>query len=173
MLRFAENPDIIFTEILELAFEDALEWELYSNKALKSTIAELKEKNRSPGLWRLTDYHYALIYDVLSNFVDVHNDFARETGQPILELQDHRIFRINLNALIDQYFYDTDFLLDPQLMLNMPSELKGSLGFSAETFGVVMGLKPHSKELRIELYEEGEFKPSLLGIKQHTWQFSC
>ncbi len=173
MLRFAENPDIIFTEILDLAFEDALEWELYSNKALKSTIAELKEKNRFPGLWRLTDYHYALIYGVLSNFIEVHNDFARETSQPIVELQDRRIFRIDFDALIDQYFYDTDFLLDPQLMLNMPADLKGRLGLSAETFGVVMGLKPHSKELQIELYEEGEFKPALPGIKQHTWQSSC
>ena len=65
-------------------------------------------------------------------------------------------FHIDFDALIDTYFWDTDFLLDAEHFARLDPDAKASLGFSPSVFGVVQGLAPHPDELVLRRAEEGE-----------------
>lgn len=45
------------------------------------------------------------------------------------------------------------------MFLNMTEDSKKLMGFSRETFGVIMGMKAHPDELIIKLHKKGKFKP--------------
>jgi len=61
---------------------------------------------------------------------------------------------MDFDALIDAYFWDTDFLMDAELFSRLGPDAKASLGFSASVFGVVQGLSPHPDELVLRRSEE-------------------
>ena len=63
-------------------------------------------------------------------------------------------FHIDFDALIDAYFWDTDFLMDAELFSRLSPDAKANLGFSAGVFGVVQGLSPHPDELVLRRSEE-------------------
>lgn len=180
MLRFQKNPDKIFTEVLEAAFtfiideiEDIPSHELkcflphsarqFTKNSAVNVLKDLIKYNKAPGLWRLTDYHYLLIYDSLETFCaegivdEIMNNIKK--NQPILKRNGFKVWSIDFDALIDIYFFDTDFLMNPEIFVNLSKEHKDQLGFSKEFFGITTGMKPHPAELKIELYEEGEFIP--------------
>jgi len=45
-------------------------------------------------------------------------------------------FSINFDALVDMYFWDTDFLLDAEQFARLEPDAKANLGFSSSVFGV-------------------------------------
>ena len=51
---------------------------------------------------------------------------------------------------VRDYFWDEDFLLDPEVMASLSEENKTALGFNQETFALVQGLKPHPQELELQ-----------------------
>ena len=61
---------------------------------------------------------------------------------------------IDFDALIDTYFWDTDFLLDAESFARLSAEAKTNLGFSPSVFGVTQGLAPHPEELVLRRVEE-------------------
>jgi len=89
MLRFAEKPDKIFTEILASSFIIALDnlkdvlkpsdfkcffpnaSRNFNQFTANTTLKDLIRCNKSPGLWSLNDYHYVLIYDAVKYFCDI------------------------------------------------------------------------------------------------------
>ena len=178
MLRFANNPDKIFSKILELAFQYGIEiindcfddyefFECFLPRASKfitpeiskRVLGELLRYSKDSDLWGLNDYHYCLIYDLLENFCSVQNDLQKDSNEPILITGESKIREIDFESIVDHYFFDEDFLTEKDIFLNMTKEIKDQMGFSPETFGVIMGLKPHSDELKIKLYKRGEFHP--------------
>jgi len=178
MLRFSRKPDKIFTEILESSFElviDTIEENCSDdnldcflphaarNLSKETTIEVLRElikHNRASGLWELNNYHYTLIYDILEMFCELMNEVAENSGEPILTLDRYKIREIDFERLIDLYFSDTDFLITPEAMAIMPAEVKKQLGIDEETWGVAMGMTVHPEELKIKLYEKGDFIPA-------------
>ena len=54
------------------------------------------------------------------------------------------------------YFWDTDFLLEASTYEQLGSSTKRQLGFRADLFGVVSGLRPHPAELVLQPLEEAE-----------------
>jgi hypothetical protein len=70
--------------------------------------------------------------------------------------QDVAGFSIDFEALVDMYFWDTDFLLDAELFARLSPDEKARLGFSPSVFGVIQGLPPHPDELLLRRAEEGE-----------------
>ena len=133
MIAFANDPDPIFRAILDAA----LQWtrdEFYpyvdSYQASAEEIRQLDEGyedsqlsrffSRSEALaqtdrlitalqdsnhYRVTDYHWLILYVALETFCDLHNDgeFGDSVGP-------YTIDHIDFGSMIDQFFFDTDFL---------------------------------------------------------------
>jgi len=177
MLNFQGNPDIIFTEILNDAFDFGIAWikdvpelEFYENmfpNACKNfsrdlaikTLEDLKQKNKSEKLWLLNDYHFVLIYDCLDEFCANKNDTVFDIGKPIYKIKEYKVNNLDFELLIEAYFWDTDFLFEQEAFLNAGSDIKEQLSIDPNTFGVVTGLKPHPTELKLIIAENGVFIP--------------
>ena len=119
MLRFAENPDVIFTQILDYAFEHAIDlmirnhieeqfdpdqWEtqfqhaskVFSPRTAMTTVKELQKGHKDKSsLWELNDYHYCLLYDILEDFCAFKNDTARDSAIPIAIIDDIKIWEVD------------------------------------------------------------------------------
>lgn len=185
MLRFAENPDIIFTQILDQAFIHAIDlmirdhledkydadrWvtqlprasKIFSPETAMTTVKELQKGNKDDSsLWELNDYHYCLLYDILDEFCEVRNDMGREIDMPFAVMGDIKIWGVDFEAISEIYFPDTDFMIPQERMENLDEEEKKHFGFRPETFPTTMGLKPHPDELKLKLLEKGKFTPQL------------
>jgi len=175
VLNFQSNPDIIFTEILNDAFDFGIAWikdvpESYENMfpnacrnfsrdfAIK-TLEDLKQYNKSEKLWMLNDYHFILIYDCLEEFCANKNDAGLDTGKPVYKIKEYKVYKLDFEYLIDAYFWDTDFLIEQEAFLNANTNIKEQLNIDPNTFGVVTGLKPHPTELKFTVAEDGVFIP--------------
>jgi hypothetical protein len=62
--------------------------------------------------------------------------------------------RIDFDALVDWYFWDTDCLLEAATFDQLDAEAKQRLGFTEGVFGVVQGLSPHPDELVLRRSDE-------------------
>jgi hypothetical protein len=117
-----------------------------------------------------TDYHWLLMYECLQGQIAALNDdplsplvnllTALATAQDALYLtlparsEGSAGFSIDFDALVDMYFWDTDFLLDAEHFAQLEPDAKASLGFSPSVFGVIQGLAPHPDELVLRRAEE-------------------
>jgi hypothetical protein len=173
MLRFATKPDAVFTAILHDSLEDMRDtlaeldaeagdfWTAqYPNAALCFTagtavtvLDQLLAASRDAQLYQLTDYHWLLLYDCLRVYSAVHNDNVEEGPSGALPVGSYQIGPIDFDALVDRYFWDTDFLLDRSTLAGLGPEGRESLGISDEVFGIAQGLPPHPEELKITPWE--------------------
>lgn len=130
---------------------------VFNPKTAISTLKELQSCLEKPLLYELNDYHYLLLYDTLSNLCDLHNSAVRdcETKEDRIQLSqigNYYIEELLFNEMVDIYFYDTDFLLDPEDAFNLGMELRKSMDVSDETFSITQGLTPHHQELELKEY---------------------
>ena len=135
----------------------------FTPELARATLVDLVDKLRLPEEYVLTDYHWLLLYECLQGQIAELNEAplpplvnlltALATAQDALYLtlpsrsQGGAGFSIDFDALVDMYFWDTDFLLDAEHFARLRPDEKTSLGFSPSTFGVVQGLTPHPDEL--------------------------
>ncbi len=176
MLRFEYKPDKIFSKILRLAFENGVssiveytrsDYKCFYPNASKflskgmarKVLIDLKRKNEDSHFWELNNCHYCLIYDLLFDFCSEQSDMVRDTNKPILCVNRWEIYEIDFYAIVGRYFADIDFLFDKDLLLNMHQAGKDQMGCADENFGIVMGMKAHPDELRIDVSEPGKFVP--------------
>lgn len=170
MLRFETPPDRIFMAILEESISLMIDL-IREIKAVKDlpgneleyllptagkvfgpltaikTLKRILACNKRPGLYRLNDYHYLLLYDTLQYFCEIHNDMVKEAHsgfekQRMSKVGAFYIERIDFDALIDIYFYDIDFLMDGDTMIGLGLERRKELGLNDETFGISQGMAP-------------------------------
>jgi hypothetical protein len=136
----------------------------------RATLLDLVEKLRLPEEYMPTDYHWLLMYECLQIQIEVLNDMlipdlitqltALATAQDTLYLtlptrsKGGAGFSIDFDALVDMYFWDTDFLLDAEQFARLTPDAKANLGFSPSAFGVTQGLAPHPDELVLRRSEE-------------------
>jgi hypothetical protein len=167
----------IFVMCLDLAADEVLDgdhpdaWrEAYPRSATcftpelaQATLVDLVDKLRLPEEYVPTDYHWLLMYECLQGQIEALNDApvlplvglltTMATAQDALYLtlppraQEVAGFSIDFEALVDMYFWDTDFLLDAEQFARLDPDAKASLGFSPSVFGVIQGLAPHPDEL--------------------------
>jgi hypothetical protein len=154
-----------------IAFDSPEAWrEAYPRSATcftpelaRVTLLDLLEKLRLPEAYVPTDYHWLLLYECLQGQIEALNDdplpllvnllTTLATAQDALYLtlpprgQGVVGFSIDFDALVDMYFWDTDFLLEAEHFARLSPDEKASLGFSPSTFGVTQGLTPHPDEL--------------------------
>jgi hypothetical protein len=138
----------------------------------RATLEDLLAKLRLPEEYVPTDYHWLLMYECLQHQIEVLNDMPPpafvEALRPLATTQDALYlslpanaqetagFSLDFDALVDTYFWDTDFLLDAEGFTQLSPDQKASLGFSPSTFGVTQGLAPHPDELVLRRAEEDE-----------------
>ena len=174
----------IFGMCLDLASDEVIAFDLpeawreaypcsatcFTPELARTTLVDLVEKLRLPEEYVPTDYHWLLMYECLQGQIEALNDdplpllvnllTTLATAQDALYLtlparsKGGAGFSIDFDALVDMYFWDTDFLLDAELFAQLTPEAKASLGFSPSAFGVVQGLAPHPDELVLRRSEE-------------------
>lgn len=174
------NPDRIFIKMMDEAFKlaltdftvicpDELDAELpnahrnYSFDCALNTLKELYKYHKHADIWEINDYHYVLLYDILRQFSCIYNDLTKEddvSEESLIKVGKIEIHEIDFEQLVEDYFPDTDFLLAQENLLGLSKSVKEQLGLSPETFGVVMGMKPHSEELKIKFYSKRNFEIS-------------
>jgi hypothetical protein len=144
----------------------------FTPELARATLVDLVDKLRLPEEYVPTDYHWLLTYECLQGQIEALNEdplsplvnllTALATAQDALYLTlparstDDASFHIDFDALVDMYFWDTDFLLDAELFARLSPDEKARLGFSPSVFGVIQGLPPHPDELVLRRAEEGE-----------------
>ena len=144
----------------------------FTPELARATLEDLVAKLRLPEEYVPTDYHWLLMYKCLQSQIEVLNDMPPPalvealrllaTTQDALYLalptraQETTGFSLDFDALVDTYFWDTDFLLDAEGFTQLSPDVKASLGFSPSTFGVTQGLVPHPDELVLKRAEEHE-----------------
>jgi hypothetical protein len=174
----------IFVVCLELASDEVSDgalpeaWqEAYPRTAVcftpalaQATLLDLVDKLRLPEEYVPTDYHWLLMYECLQGQIAALNDApilplvglltSLATAPDALYLtlppraQEVAGFSINFDALVDMYFWDTDFLLDAEQFARLEPDAKANLGFSPSVFGVIQGLAPHPDEMVLRRAEE-------------------
>lgn len=143
----------------------------FSLKLACTVIRDLGEKLELPELYQLTDYHWLLVYEVLAQGLiplndwrvpEVNRELAPLAGADDGYLKVQRRGRrtpqvqIDFDGFIDQFFWDTDFLLATTVYEGLDPEGKQKLRTNPELFGVIQGLAPHPDELRLEVWTAEE-----------------
>ena len=149
LIGYSENPKEAKSElrgILPLAAR------VFSPGVALKTLREMLEKLLRPELYYLNDYHYLLIYDTLQLYSGLHNDMVRISSSKNQKnaaamIGPYHIEKIDFDRLETLYFYDTDFLFDPEVMLSLGEEERKGMFFNPETFAITQGLAPHPEEL--------------------------
>ena len=168
--------EIAADEVLELDHPD--DWReaypllatCFTPALARKTLLDLVEKLWLPEEYVPTDYHWLLMYECLQVQIEVLNDMlipdlvaqlttlatTQDTGYLALPTRAKGLagFSIDFEALVDRYFWDTDFLLDADHFSRLTPDAKASLGFSPSAFGVIQGLAPHPDELALRRAEE-------------------
>ena len=176
MLLFQESPDPIFSEIFHEALEyvrdltlnpfkkryrptkaerqdlDETYGELYPElvpyfprRRLVAVLDALLRASRARSLHRPTDYHWLIIYVCLRTYIDLHNDGALPESEKVGR---YEIEAIDFNAIVDQFFFDTDFLMGP-ILLRAEEANPGHLQPTQQSWRIAAGLKPRPSDLRL------------------------
>ena len=169
MLYFRTKPDPVFLAILHQALESELQeitrisaekdfdaWEagygtvceVFTPYSALVTIEQLLIESQKVIVYRLSEYHWLLIYECLKNYCAVHQDLASQEEDHCLTITEYRLREIDFQGMVDLYFWDTDFLF---LSDQDPSE-RLSEHFSCirtpNTADLTADLQPHPMHLQ-------------------------
>jgi len=119
----------------------------FSRVQLTRLIERLLRASRDERRWyRLTDYHWLVLYSCLQLYSDLHNDGATGTEGKV---GPYEIEAIDFDAIVDRFFFDTDFLMG-SLLLEAEEKAPGRLNTTREAWKIAARLKPEGKDLRLE-----------------------
>jgi hypothetical protein len=99
-------------------------------------IEDLLAASRDTRLYQLTDYHWLVVYRCLEAFCDLHNDEAATDPTGRADVGPYSIGSIDFGAIVDRFFWDTDFLIGPELLELSADQRRRQLGFSDEAFSI-------------------------------------
>ena len=178
MLRFQEAPDEISLAILHAALADALDWfddhqdcpedftvdypesaKCFTPALAETTLKDLLRASQESALYQLTDYHWLLLYEVLSKFAELFNDEPDIVVGGSELVTKYGIQEVDFAEFLDLYFWDTDFLTDSEDLIKMGHESRESLGLNKEAYGVIQRWPPHSEELELKKVSSAENSP--------------
>lgn len=174
MIYFRSRPDPVFLAILNNALEAELQeiarisahndvdsWKAsYSRSSLTFTpysalitIEQLLKISRVSAIYRLTDFHWLLLYECAKNYCAIHNDLLTDEPEGCLRVGAYRLREINFDEIIQIYFWDTEFLIASEMEGGLTAEEKPESCEQEESVNLAEGLHPH---------------PNLLEVKQVT-----
>jgi hypothetical protein len=180
MLRFQTPPDRPFMAIItrsigvmieqidefvrEAAHEeeakDNFQWllpnasQVFHPETALNMLRKLLVCHQKPAVYHLNDYHYLLLYDTLEHFCVIHNDMIKMLSSK--ERDEHSMIgsfyieMVRFGDIVDTYFFDTDFLSDPDTMLELGMDGRRELHMNNETFAISQRFAPHPEELEMK-----------------------
>ena len=151
-----ENSKEEFTEELHYLLPNARK--VFTPRTALTTLKEMMVCLENPQLYYLNDYHYLLLYDTLSTMCELHNDAVIEADDKndrieIAQIGDYYIEELLFDEMVDIYFYDIDFLLNPDGTFDLGLKGRKSMDVSDKTFAISQGLVPHPEELSLTVLE--------------------
>ncbi len=115
---------------------------LFARKELVRVIDRLRCANRDERRrYELTDYHWLVRYACLEVYCDLHND-----GVAGDQVGRHEIEHIDFDAIVERFFFDTDFLMGATL-LAAEEAAPGQLRVTRQAWKIAAGLRPEAKDL--------------------------
>jgi hypothetical protein len=179
MIRFKRPPDAVFEAILRKSIDYAVDvisdllsifnhddvvtrreyqslfpeiGRVFPPSLAQSALKDLRACLDDPHVYRGTDYHYLMLYDVLHFYADVHNGLviAAKDGKKRREaalVDPFFVEKIHVDEMLDLYFFNENFLLDADTLQELPQRLRRSM--RPELFGLCQGMQPHPEELRL------------------------
>jgi hypothetical protein len=111
---------------------------VFNAQTALTTLKRMLSCLEKPQLYYLNDYHYLLLYDTLSNLCDLHNSAVsecetEEERKQLSQIDDYYIEELFFDEMIDIYFYDIDFLFDPEDMFQLGLEGRKEKAINEET----------------------------------------
>jgi len=179
MLYFRTQPDAVFIAFVK----DALQWELEGVRRISSasdgdawvveypvlgtmftpysaliTLEELLMANETATVYRLTDYHWLLVYECLKNYCVWHNDQINEGTVFFTMLGGYRFGLVDFETMTHRYFWDQEFM--ELLDTNAADADNCSCGGTTDTpdLDLSFGLRPHPHNLHLTLVEEAAWQ---------------
>lgn len=179
MIRFSRKTTQAFHNLLTEALEeslgygndqDAIEYayegmfeiskEIFNNVEIYELLGKLKRAHEDcSAMWKVNDYHFLILYESLNWYTTGDLD-----EYPFI-FDGKKIKKIDFGSIVDEFFWDTDFLISPEIFNNVSKEQKEMMGMAQETFGVANRLKPHKEELEIKKYKDGNYNPQKGGAR--------
>jgi hypothetical protein len=133
--------------------EDFLQFYPHAGKinslyALKEILKILKSGLRDMTCWhQMTPYHSCFLYDVIVRFSFNYN----HDSEKLVQLPELKGKPVLLGNFISNYFFDQNFLVDPEHFNSLEREDKVLLGYDCpHLFGVINGLVPTPDEITLK-----------------------
>lgn len=125
---------------------------VFTPSLARTTLLNLRRCLDRPEIYSLNNYHYLLLFDVMAYYADIHNGMVamsenREERVEASFVDPFYIESIDVDGLLELYFFDIDFLVDAETMLNIPDWFRRT--YEPETFGLSQGMLPHAEELEL------------------------
>jgi len=175
MLYFRTQPDSVFIAFVK----HALRWELQGVRRISSandddawlvgypvlgmmftpysaviTLEELLVANETSTVYRLTDYHWLLVYECLKNYCVWHNDQVHDGSVSFTMLEGYRFGPVDFESMTDRYFWDQDFMELLYANAAEPDDCSCGGITDLSDLDLSYGLRPHPHKLRLNLVEE-------------------
>ncbi|MGP0592604.1 hypothetical protein ACTRXD_08715 [Nitrospira sp. T9] len=175
MLYFRTQPDAVFIPFVR----QALDYELQSVRRVAShndtdawlveypavgilftpysaliTLEELLVAHEASMVYRLTDYHWLLLYGSLKNYCLWHNDQVHDESVSFTVLGGYRFGPVDFETMTDWYFWDHEFM---ELLYADADESDCCLcGDHTDRSDIDLsyGLRPHPDKLKLIPVEE-------------------
>jgi hypothetical protein len=78
---------------------------------------------------------------------------TKEDRKQLSQIGDYFIDELLFDEMVDIYFYDLDFLFNPEDALQLGMEGRNMMDVSKETFAISQGLAAHPEELSLKVYK--------------------
>lgn len=179
MLYFRTQPDSVFIAFVK----HALHWELQGIRRISSTndgdawlvgypvlgmmftpysavvtLEELLVANETSTVYRLTDYHWLLLYECLKNYCVWHNDQVHDGSVPFTILGGYRFGLVDFETMTDRYFWDQEFMELLYANAAEPDECSGGGNTDSSDLDLSYGLRPHPRKLKLTLVKEAAWR---------------
>ncbi len=200
MIEFQTEPDPIFLAILTEALEWLLielnpyaesytptpqevvdldeqyqKWQhellvrFFTRDEARVQLAQLLRALRDQSLYRITDYHWLILYVALNVFTDLHND--DDLGRHG-RVGPYTIDEIDFDYILDVFFFDTDFLFGPELLVEHPTKLEVVPGVTPQARKIAAGIKPDPDDLELTAIESNRSEMKKLPRQPGTYPTS-
>ena len=127
---------------------------VFTPSLARTTLLNLRRCLDRPEIYYLNNYHYLILYDVMDFYADIHNDMVaiskgKKDRKEASFVDPFHVETIDMDGIVELYFFDIDFLADAETMLNIPDWFRRT--FNPETFGLSQGMLPHAEELELKV----------------------
>ncbi|GJL67728.1 MAG: hypothetical protein NPIRA06_03630 [Nitrospirales bacterium] len=175
MLYFRTQPDVVFISFVRQALDrelqavrrvashnDAEAWlveypavgTVFTPYSALITLEELLVAHEATMIYRLTDYHWLLVYECLKGYCLWHNDQIYDGLVSFTMLGGYRFGLVDFETMTNRYFWDHDFI--ELLYADTDESDCCSCGEHTDSSDVDLsyGLRPHPEKLKLTPVEE-------------------